>query len=149
MTELNATSASFATKLLYVASKQYGGPFCGMSSKNDQNIEDVRFWVSGVSVGTVGVAGKLTTKSATRWRSIHSIIIYRASVELAVLCDHSHNAQKEPFPQAAHHSDRFRHDVPHDRGPVHGPAVHHVQLVHFQPGIPQVDLPCSWDFHDR
>ena len=40
-----------------LASKKYGAPYCGSPLKDDDLAQGVKFWVSGIAVGSVGIPG--------------------------------------------------------------------------------------------
>ncbi len=46
------------TKMYILLSIKYGGPYCGRSQRNDELVQSVRYWVSGVSLSVVAVIGK-------------------------------------------------------------------------------------------
>ena len=50
-------SARLAQKLFELASKKYGAPYCGSPLIDDALSQGVRFWVSGIAVGGVGIPG--------------------------------------------------------------------------------------------
>ena len=50
-------SARLAQKLFGLASKKYGAPYCGSPLIDDALSQGVRFWVSGIAVGGVGIPG--------------------------------------------------------------------------------------------
>ena len=50
-------SARLAQKLFGLASKKYGAPYCGSPLIDDALSQGVRFWVSGIAVGGIGIPG--------------------------------------------------------------------------------------------
>ena len=50
---------SLSSKLFLSASKNYGGPYCGVPLRNDPWMEGIKFWVSGVAVGSFGLPGNI------------------------------------------------------------------------------------------
>ena len=48
---------TWRTKLFFLASKNYGAPYCGATDKDDVLVDMSRFWISGVGVCIVGLAG--------------------------------------------------------------------------------------------
>ena len=53
----SSPSARLAQKLFGLASKKYGAPYCGSPLIDDALSQGVRFWVSGIAVGGVGIPG--------------------------------------------------------------------------------------------
>ena len=54
-----------ADKLFLLASKKYGAPYCGLPLKDDNLAQGVRFWVSGIAVGSIGIPGNKSIKMMT------------------------------------------------------------------------------------
>ena len=55
---ISSQSDILTNKLFMLASNKYGAPYCGSSLKDDTLAQGVRFWVSGIAVGSVGIPGK-------------------------------------------------------------------------------------------
>ena len=54
---ISSQSDILTNKLFMLASNKYGAPYCGSSLKDDTLAQGVRFWVSGIAVGSVGIPG--------------------------------------------------------------------------------------------
>ena len=57
----NETTASFANKLYKLTSTAHGEDYCGKEDSDEDLVNSVKYWVSGVSVTVVGSLGKSFT----------------------------------------------------------------------------------------
>ena len=54
----NETTESFANKLYELTSAAHGEDYCGSEDADEDIVNSVNYWVSGVSVAAVGSVGK-------------------------------------------------------------------------------------------
>ena len=65
---------TWRTKLFFLASKNYGAPYCGATDKDDVLVDMSRFWISGVGVCIVGLAGNCSL--VARDLKIHTFMYF-------------------------------------------------------------------------
>ena len=57
----NETTESFANKLYELTSTAHGEDYCGSEDADEDIVNSVNYWISGVSVTAVGSVGKFFT----------------------------------------------------------------------------------------